>query len=389
MAYNKFDDLFREIPVTAEQRANPVFNSMLNLRKNLLLNKVKAQRDENLCGAAGVVYLSSSREYDRLTDTVKSLRNEYGDDVFHQIIAYLSDYIVKKSVPENVEFLKELPGYNLNAIKNVCKMALSYMKKGHNISFKDAMFRFMSWTIAVPYSTCEYSRLTNKSTDYLISLGKASVDMVDAFATHCRERASLFYKGHLEEVIAFMYNGEQNIIYYGYKDGLFYMTRYTAHTGLGLMFHDLEEFDGVEYNESPAEYEWKKRMVEDRSDLPFDILSFVVNLWAARETKAFESCYEPAETRSCMAALCPNTKAKFNTYRYVKITPEGESLYEESQRIVNRAKKDSEYRKSLWYTKAYYAHRGIEKVLTYCKASIHHRKCAPVTSESNVVTVYT
>lgn len=112
-----------------------------------------------------------------------------------------------------------------------------------------------------------------------------------------------------------------------------------------------------------------------------------LSLWAARTTKAFADEYEPSENRPYVEKLCGPHKANFKSYRYVKITPEGENQYNESKRIISQIRADAEYRKSVWFTRAYYARRGADKVVTYCKASMHHRKCAPVT-EGSTVTIY-
>jgi hypothetical protein len=115
-----------------------------------------------------------------------------------------------------------------------------------------------------------------------------------------------------------------------------------------------------------------------------EVRGLLVNIWASEITKNFERTSEPAEFRTAMSQVVPRKKANFGSYRYIKITPDGEKKLKESRAVAACARTEATYHKSVWFTRAYYARRGNEKVITYCKASMHHRRCSDVVDTPKV-----
>lgn len=85
-------------------------------------------------------------------------------------------------------------------------------------------------------------------------------------------------------------------------------------------------------------------------------------------------------------AICK--KPNMSKYTYVHISESGRKVFAEAKRLISEFNGNVEYRKTMWYTKAYYARRGKNGVIVYNRASIHHRKCAKPTEEPSI-TVYT
>jgi hypothetical protein len=117
-----------------------------------------------------------------------------------------------------------------------------------------------------------------------------------------------------------------------------------------------------------------------------EVRGLLANIWASIVTNSFEPTSEPDDNRTYINRTVPVQKANYSSYRYIKITPECEEKYEESKKVLSAARSDATYRKTMWFTRAYYAHRGPTKQIVLCKASIHHRKCGEVL-ETPITTV--
>lgn len=373
---SQIEMMFSEFPITDDQRRNPVYQTLLNIKKNNLINK-----DEFVDKLSQMMLYGLTKSIAPADKEMKKFIDlKYkGKDVMHQALEYISKF--RSGLWSSDEALKQCD-VNPVAIRIINNLATKcFSKDVPVISAAHFMQVISSLTVPIPYDTCSYSRLTPKATEYLLSLGAPSKDTVEAFLEDCRSRSNLCRNGAFEEVVTLVLNGKTTAIYYMYQNDLFYSVRFikdSASEEISWCFtSDFVPDANTYYNDNGVEDDVHS----------FDIRALVVNLWAARTTKAFSDEYEPSENRPYVEKTCGPHKANFKSYRYVKITPEGESQYNESKRIISQVRADAEYRKSVWFTRAYYARRGADKVVTYCKASMHHRKCAPVT-EGSTVTIY-
>lgn len=228
--------------------------------------------------------------------------------------------------------------------------------------------------VPIPRNGCDYMRLSTKARDYVMSLGIPSKEVLLDFYESLEKKAEL-NGGMYEAVVQLTINNRATFIYYSYCFDGFTAIRYGA-----------TEMD----NEFCWDHKWNPQEMERTLDSDMgcdDILEvrgLLANIWASIVTKSFEVDSEPSENRKYIDKLVPVQKANYSSYRYVKITPDCEEKYNESQRVINMARSDATYRKSMWFTRAYYAHRGPDKVITFCKASIHHRKCGDVVDSTEV-----
>lgn len=381
MTIGNMSQFIKSLPVSTSQQANPVYCTMLGIKHRFFDDIVQYEKSIGNpvpVQASTIMMLSNSMGPSNTYGKFESYRkgSKYNDDVLHQCLDFTFTNKYKGVIDFNDQSV--VSGYNINAIKMVFKLSTE-----NALVTVNNMMSYLGVLVPIPYDTCEYSRISPKAMDYLLSLGQPSPSAVKAFLEYCEERCKVCQCENFEEMISFTLNGKANVIYYGYRSGGMYGFRYangeTENDMVWMVSSDYKPDDDTYYEDIGVEDVNRK----------FDIRALVVNLWAARTTKAFYSESEPANTRSYMAAMCSTAKPKFNTYRYVHITPEGERMYDESQKVISSVKNDAEYRKSIWFSRAYYARRGTDKVITFCKASIHHRKCAPVVEEAPTVTVYT
>lgn len=349
---------------------NPVYISWCNLQ-----DKARGKFDNIMKGIFDL--LDRSIMAPPYFNNTVDIHSEDGDDVFHQ---YLDMYIKIRSGAKSVALNENDPllsNYNKIAIRTFHKIL-----NNEPVTEASAM-GVICELIPVPYETCEYSRLTNKSLEYLVSLGRPSVDLIQEFYNHLNEKAKSCPHNNYEGLVVFKLDGKTNAIYYGVRNSYFYAIRYYAgRVSCDFCYEPVDK--PHKHDEMHSTYEVS---LEDDCDI-FDARSLLANLWAAKETAMFSSSREPSENRNAMKAITGAHKTNFNSYYYVHITPDGEKAYDESKRIISQARGDCEYRKSVWFSRAYYAARGYDKKITFCKASIHHRKCAPVTPGSKP-TMYT
>lgn len=362
--------------LSERQKANPVHMSMLNVvdsTRNGIPGYVKV-----------ILAISDMCQFpDPETGKVIGLRTANGDSVFEQCLGMVA-YLQEKSrqtgkLLYSAESM-EKEGFNRYAVANIMNMCDKIPGNEHPAA---RWLQVASALVPEPYEHCHYSRLTNKAVEYLMSLGRPKMCLVHSYLEELDMLAKESTRGVYEEILVFNLNGKMTAVYFTVRRGYFMALRYIQNNQEGDFAY--------EYTDSPKDQSVREDTGFSEGfseELPFDIRSFLVNLWAAKSANTFETAREPSENRTSMRALTGQAKTDFSSYNYVRITPEGEKAYDESREIISRAKGDVEYRKSVWFSRAYYAQRGNEKKVVLCKASIHHRKCADVTGDEKP-TMYT
>lgn len=237
-----------------------------------------------------------------------------------------------------------------------------------------SVYPLLNFILPIPRPNCEYMRLSKKAQEYVLSLGVPSKDVLLGFYDELAQKAEA-NGGLYEAVIQLTINNKPTYVYYTYCIDSFAGFRY------GQTEDDNEYCYDFRYNAKDME-----RVFDDtvEGDDVFEMRGFLANIWASIVTKSFEVSSEPTENRKYIDKLVPVSKANYSSYRYLKITPDCEEKYNESQRIINSVRSDATYRKSIWFSRAYYARRGSDKKIVLCKASIHHRKCGDVVNEPAV-----
>jgi hypothetical protein len=238
------------------------------------------------------------------------------------------------------------------------------------------IYPLLNLIMPIPRPNCEYMRLSKKAQEYVLSLGVPSKDVLLGFYDELAQKAEA-NGGLYAAVIQLTINNKPTYIYYTYCFGCFAGFRY------GQTDDDNEYC--YDFRHSPKDMERVFDDTVEEEDV-FEMRGFLANIWASIVTKSFEFSSEPTENRKYIDKLVPVPKANYSSYRYLKITPDCEEKYNESQRIINSVRSDATYRKSIWFSRAYYARRGSDKKIVLCKASIHHRKCGEVVNQP-VVTV--
>lgn len=236
------------------------------------------------------------------------------------------------------------------------------------------VYPLLNLIVPIPRPNCDYMRLSKKAQDYVLSLGVPSMDVLLDFYDELEQKANA-NGGLYEAVIQLTINNKPTYIYYTYCFGCFAGFRY-GHTD------DDNEFC-YDFKSTAKAME---RVFDDTVDADdvFEMRGLLANIWASIVTKSFELDREPSENRKYIDKMVPVPKANYSSYRYLKITPDCEEKYNESQRIISSVRSDATYRKSIWFSRAYYARRGTDKRIVLCKASIHHRKCGEVVNQPGV-----
>lgn len=365
------------IDLTDSQASNPVHMSMLNV--------VDSTRGKIADFAKVGFYIADTNQVpDPSTGKMVDLHSAHGDSVFEQcfgIPAYLQEMARKSG---KFMYTPESLGkacFNTSAAAHIVGLGDMFPEHEHH-----PVSRYMQVAtslVPIPYAHCRYSRLTNKAVSYLMSLDRPKMCLVYQYLAELDMLAKESPRGTYEEILVFNLNGKPTAVYFTVRRGFFMAIRYIQNSPSGDFSWD--SVDSPVDQSRRADTGFSEGFSEE---LPFDIRSFLVNLWAAKAANTFETAREPSENRQSMQALTGQVKTDFSTYNYVRITPEGEKAYDESREVISQARGDCEYRKSVWFSRAYYAARGPEKKITLCKASIHHRKCAEVTGDERP-TMYT
>lgn len=236
------------------------------------------------------------------------------------------------------------------------------------------IYPLLNFILPIPRPNCDYMRLSKKAQDYVLSLGVPSMDVLLGFYDELEQKAKA-NGGLYEAVIQLTINNKPTYIYYTYCLDCFAGFRYGQ-------TEDDNEFC-YDFRHSAKNME---QIFDDRveGDDVFEMRGLLANIWASIVTKSFELDSEPSENRKYMDKMVPVPKANYSSYRYLKITPDCEEKFNESQRIISSVRSDATYRKSIWFSRAYYARRGADKKIVLCKASIHHRKCGEVVNQPAV-----
>ena len=241
----------------------------------------------------------------------------------------------------------------------------------------DKIMSCLSMLLPIPTETCEYYKLSPKAQEYVLSLDLPSRDVLKAYYEELNKKAEC-NGGFYDAIIQLVLNGRPTYVYYGFTKSVFFAFRYGSNES------DSEFCWDYTYVMRPFEVEFADKFREDEI---FEIRALLANIWASEITHSTVRTSEPSENRRYIDMTMNGKKTDYKSYSYIKITPEGESSYEESKRVIASARGDAEYRKAVWFTRAYYAKRGQDKHIVLCKASIHHRRCAEI-SDKPVVQVY-
>jgi len=311
------------------------------------------------------------------TNILKRLRSRKGIDVFHQMLiinSCIQDKLRREkraslSSLEQQKLLEDgMKSGTLNplAISAFTSIPLSF---GHALAA-------LNYMLPVPISKCEFYRLSPQAKDYVLSLGMPSQEVLLDFYEFLSFKASE-NGGIYEAVLQLTVNNRPSYVYYSFTNRQFLALRYGSKQ---------EDFEFCcDYIDRPQPMDKSLDDCLESKDV-LEVRGLLINIWASEITKNFEHVSEPDEFRTAMNQVVPAKKANFNSYRYVKITPDGEEKLKESKAVAACARTEATYRKSVWFTRAYYARRGSDKVVTYCKASMHYRRCGEVVNQP-VVTV--
>jgi hypothetical protein len=369
--------------LTEAQKRNPVHMAMLGLVDASMSSMDNSWKNH-------FTALACSKMYNNTIGRNIDVRGADGASVFEQSIDFtiiMRNLVLKAGHPVNVRdcapFFSKLHtavvNYNVRSAKNE-KGTIDQLEELSNIAMM----------VPTPYDDCQYSRISNKAVEYLISLGIPRQSLVEAYMEEMNLKAKANPRGVYEEIVYFFLNGSQNIIYVTVRNGFVFMFRRVRNVEKTESYCDIsiKPMPHVDY----VHGESGKRVVlsTDFSEATsmFDFRSFLVNLWAAKAANSFESVREPDDTRKSFGALTGTTKPDFSTYNYVQITPQGEQEFDEARELMAQARREVSYHKTIWFFPAYYARRGTDKRIVLCRASIHHRRCAEVAAPQKP-TMYT
>lgn len=310
-----------------------------------------------------------------VTKKVERLHSKKGVDVFHQAIIMHSTVQAKMhrekretlTQQDQDKILKE--GEDAGLINPTALSAFSSIPATFNHPMAP-----LNHLLPVPLKSCEYYRLSQQAKEYVLSLGMPSREVLTDFYEYLSYKARV-NGGFYEAILQLTVNNRPSYIYYCFTNGMFLALRYSS---------KLEDYEFCcDFDDRPQPMD---KSLDDTLDTEevLEVRGLLVNIWASEITKNFEHVSEPTEFRTAMNQVVPTKKANFNSYRYVKITPDGEEKLKESKAVAACARTEATYRKSVWFTRAYYARRGTDKTVTYCKASMHHRRCADVVDTPQV-----
>lgn len=351
--------------------ANPVY---VGLARSLEKVREDLRKSGNLTTAI-FACLDASLLPNPVTHKVERLHSKNGVDVFHQSIIMYATVQAKMhrekrevlTPQEQDTIIKE--GEDSGLLNPVALSAFSSIPATFNHQMAP-----LNHLLPIPLKCCEYYRLSQQAKEYVLSLGMPSREVLSDFYDHLSYKARV-NGGFYEAILQLTVNKRPCYIYYCFTNNMFLALRY------GSRLDDYEFC--CDFVEHPQIMD---KSLDDTLDTEevLEVRGLLVNIWASEITKNFENVSEPTEFRTAMNQVVPAKKANFNSYRYVKITPDGEEKLKESRAVAACARTEATYRKSVWFTRAYYARRGADKTVTYCKASMHHRRCADVVDTPQV-----
>lgn len=365
----------KDLVVKAGLIGNPVYISLLrNIQKcrDQILNTVGKTKGAMMMMPFMLLETGLTPVNEQFDELRSVVRN--GWTPFHQTIMlmlmmqkYMHDNNIKATDPQT--FIQKHPElfdmHALNAVNNIAMMC--------NL---ENPVQACNMLVPIPRAGCEYVRLSPKAQEYVMSLGIPSKDVLIDFYDELGKKAEM-NGGMYESVVQLTINSKPTFIYYAYCFDGFVSIRYGT--------CDIENEFCWDYRCAPQDMKRTLDSEMDDEDI-LEVRGLLANIWASIVTKSFEPSSEPDENRTYINRTVPVQKANYSSYRYIKITPECEEKYEESKKVLSAARSDATYRKTMWFTRAYYAHRGPTKQIVLCKASIHHRKCGEVL-ETPITTV--
>ena len=333
-----------------------------------------------------------------LQTSMAKFKSATGDDIIHQLLEFEADALsgTINSNETMSDAINNSPKYNPLTFRLSMNLLMNEVKTNPNLDIDTSTIdclgkAFLSMgtrTFVIPYRDCLYSRLSNDAVDYLESLGNPSPDLRNAFHDYLKLMASESCNENFEEVVTFHINGQPNAIYYGYRKNFAYRFHYTIeNVEMSLLPDDL--FDKMNTFGDPI-CQYADDGSTEPEELEIDSWSFLINLWAAKQHNDFVVGQEHQDNQSTVTeqinSICK--KPNWSKYSYVHISDSGREAFNEARQIIAQYHGNAEYKKTMWYTRAYYARRGKNGLIVLNKASIHHRKCATPTDGNNI-TVYT
>lgn len=244
-----------------------------------------------------------------------------------------------------------------------------------------------------PSEGCRIRKLSERATQFLLSLGQPSkelrVDYREHLYTEASSRPEETVKGDIsghfyEELIELPINGHTEYIYL------------ISSTEMCLVLHRRDpKYGENEYFNIPVLPQWRVREMygaemdydEDydnwKSGHVFDVEALLANLWIAESTRTCEVCSEPEYSRHASdrpVLLAGKKPLKHSVaYRYIHITDETWKKYESASKCVREQKN---FNVASWVVRAHYAKRHGKTVLV--KAHYAYRRKGVVT-ETDVV----
>ena len=365
----------KDMVVKAGLIGNPVYISMLrNIQKcrDQILNTVGKTKGAVMMMPLMLLETGLTPVNEQCDELRSVIRN--GWTPFHQTIMlmlmmqkYMHENNIKATNPPT--FISKHPElfdmHAINAVNNIAMMC-----------HLENPVQVCNMLVPIPRAGCEYVRLSPKAQEYVMSLGIPNKDVLIDFYDELGKKAEM-NGGMYESVVQLTINNKPTFIYYAYCFDGFVSIRYGT--------CDIENEFCWDYRCFPQDMKRTLDSEMDDEDI-LEVRGLLANIWASIVTKSFEPTSEPDDNRTYINRTVPVQKANYSSYRYIKITPECEEKYEESKKVISAARADATYRKTMWFTRAYYAHRGPTKQIVLCKASIHHRKCGEVL-ETPITTV--
>ncbi len=364
---------------------NPVLCQMYLVMQKAVDFATKLYHDDNY-----------ARSLNALQTASQKFRAKNDDDLIHQLLEFEADYVDERvhSKESMLECINDSSKYNTNAIKLTMHLleqeqsANKYYDKELTNFIGEAFLGVATRFFPIPYPTCHYSRVSDHAVDYLVSLGQPSHDLRESFLEYLELMAHESHHDNYEEVITFNINGQPNAIYFGFRRNFVYRFHYTVED-VEMSVLTKGQFVNCKFAQQST-YNYADDGSTAPEELDIDDWSFLINLWAAKQHNDFVVGHEHQANQSTVAeqinAICK--KPNWSKYSYVHISDAGREAFNEARQIIAQYRGNAEYKKTMWYTRAYYARRGKNGVIVLNKASIHHRKCA-TPSEGTKITVYT
>lgn len=234
---------------------------------------------------------------------------------------------------------------------------------------------------------CVFRKLSNRSSKFLLSLGKPEIGIIKDYRRHLQskiENAPIVQWNGLEchvyeELVAVPLNGKYEFFYLvAANDRVMFIQKKSPKRGQNTWKQVVLSSDILikEGNTLAYDDEYFLDTNEGKTTF-FDIEGFLANLWVAETTATCEPADEPIYTRNEF-----NSISKMNNhiplspsvaYRYIHITDKTWAKYEHANEQVAA---NHNYHIPSWFVRAHYANRAGKYVMI--RAHYAYRKCANV-----------